>query len=196
MPLLIPVLGSSTCEDLTKQVETAYLYGHDEEQSPTVSEPDQTPPVDDGERSQRSLINHAVGFIKSFSGQGNLAGTRPVNILVVGNALFSGVCVSSSVPPLSSPVLRLTYVMVCQLDLLSATAWCTRQCSVSFLWYAHCLSGGGLPVSEFGTFVRVYLSGCRLLLSRATEKRAKSRCQPPDERHQRKELRAAETACR
>ncbi|PHJ23093.1 ubiquitin-specific protease usp4 [Cystoisospora suis] len=82
MPLLLPVLGSSTCEDLAKQVETAYLYGHEEEQSPTSSEPDQTPSVDDGEGSQRSLINHAVGFIKSFSGQGNLAGTRPINIIV------------------------------------------------------------------------------------------------------------------
>lgn len=85
MPLLIPVHGSSTCEDLSKQVETAYLYGYEEEQSPAASEADQAP-VDDGEGSQRSLINHAVGFIKSFSGQIAVPGARPIKVLVVGSS--------------------------------------------------------------------------------------------------------------
>ncbi|PFH37728.1 hypothetical protein BESB_000700 [Besnoitia besnoiti] len=72
MPVMLPVSVGATCEELYKQVEAAYLASSEE--------PEER--VEDGESPQgKSLINHAVGFIRSFSGQLE-QGSRPIRLLV------------------------------------------------------------------------------------------------------------------
>ncbi|CBZ52663.1 Ubiquitin carboxyl-terminal hydrolase, related [Neospora caninum Liverpool] len=81
MPVLLPVAEGATCEEFYKQVEGIYLYGNDEEK--LVSRPEANQPQDEeGSPQGQSLINHAVGFIRSFSGQSDLGGARQIKLLV------------------------------------------------------------------------------------------------------------------
>ncbi|RQX71560.1 ubiquitin-specific protease USP4 [Toxoplasma gondii CAST] len=81
MPVLLPVPTGTTCEELHKQVEAIYHDSSEEEKS--SSRPEETQPrEEEGSPQGQSLINHAVGFIRNFSGQSDLAETRQVKLLV------------------------------------------------------------------------------------------------------------------